>query len=106
MDNRKIENLTRHSEVSEKAIERYLVQRAREAGMPCLKYSNPNMVGYPDRIVVVPGGNVVWVELKSKGHRPSKIQRQRFKELEDLGHWVSVIDCKADVDNLMNDLAL
>lgn len=106
MEKRKIENLTRHSEVSEKAIERYLVERAGEAGMPCLKYSNPNMVGYPDRLLVVPGGAVAWVELKSKGRKPSMIQRQRIAELERLGHYVCVIDNKADVDNLINDILI
>lgn len=103
MDKRKIENITRHSEVSEKAIERYLVEQAHLAGMPCLKYSNPNMVGYPDRLLVVPGGEVVWVELKSKGHHPSKVQQLRIAELESLGHLVCVIDNKADIDNLITE---
>ena len=64
---KQVENIVRHSEVSEKAIEAYLVKRCKESGLLCLKYSNANTTGYPDRLVCLPHGNVVWVELKSKG---------------------------------------
>ena len=53
MDKRSIENITHHADVSEKAIERYLVEQAKINGLLCLKYSNPNMVGYPDRLLVI-----------------------------------------------------
>ena len=89
-----IENITAHAEVSEKAIEKYLVRRATENGMLCLKYSNPNMV--------LRGGGVVWVELKSRGRKPSKIQQLRMAELAAMGHRVLVIDNKAGVDELIN----
>lgn len=103
---RNIANLTRHSEVSEKVIEKYLTDRAKANGMLCLKYSNPNMTGYPDRLLLLPGGGVVWVELKSKGRKPTKIQQVRHAELSGLGHYVFVIDNKADVDNLINSFEL
>lgn len=72
----------------------------KEFGYPCLKYSNPGMVGYPDRLVVLPCANVVWVELKSDGKKPSKLQELRHKELESLKHVVWVIDSKQGVDEL------
>lgn len=96
-----IENLTHHADVSEKSIERYLVEQAKQNGLLCLKYSNPNMVGYPDRLLVLPGGGVVWVELKSKGRKPTKIQQIRMSELTGMGHWIEVIDNKADIDKLI-----
>ncbi|WP_302612362.1 VRR-NUC domain-containing protein [uncultured Muribaculum sp.] len=101
MDKRSIENLTHHADVSEKAIERYLVERAIQNGLPCLKYSNPNMVGYPDRLLVLPGGSVIWVELKSKGRKPTKLQEIRIAELKAMGHMVKVIDNKSDIDELI-----
>lgn len=104
MDKRSIENLTRHADVSEKAIERYLVELAKQNGLLCLKYSNPNMVGYPDRLLVLPGGGVVWVELKSKGRKPTKIQQIRMSELTGMGHLVKVIDNKADIDELIKTI--
>ena len=102
MNKRSIENITNHAEVSEKMIERYLVEKAKNIGLPCLKYSNPNMVGYPDRLLVLPGGNVIWVELKSKGRKPTKIQQMRMAELTGMGHLVRVIDNKPDIDELIN----
>lgn len=104
MNKQSIENITNHAEVSEKMIERYLVDRAKHIGLPCLKYSNPNMVGYPDRLLVLPGGSVIWVELKSKGRKPTKIQQARIAELSGMGHLVRVIDNKADIDELIKTI--
>lgn len=106
MNRQSIENLTRHADVSEKAIERYLVEQAKLHGMLCLKYSNPNMVGYPDRLLVLPGGGVAWVELKSKGRKPTRIQQMRIAELTGMGHLVRVIDNKHAIDELINDITI
>ena len=106
MNKKSIENITRHAEVSEKAIEKYLVEQAMEHGMLCLKYSNPNMVGYPDRLLVIPGGRVVWVELKSKGRKPKMIQQIRVDQLRGMDHHVAVIDNKADIDELIKFIML
>lgn len=100
----KVEKIVKHADVSEKAIERYLVEQAKQNGLLCLKYSNPNMVGYPDRLLVLPGGGVVWVELKSKGRKPAKIQQIRIAELIGMGHLVKVIDNKADIDELIKTI--
>ena len=104
MSKQNITNIINHSEVSEKVIEKYLVDATKAIGLPCLKYSNPNMVGYPDRLIVIPGGEVVWVELKSKGKKPSRVQQIRFTELANIGHRVRVIDNKNDIDELINFL--
>jgi Holliday junction resolvase len=101
-----IGNIVHHADVSEKEIERYLVTRSKRNGWPCLKYSNPNMVGYPDRLIALPGGFVVWVELKSRGRKPAKIQQARIDELCAMDHDVYVIDNKDDVDCLIRHLEL
>lgn len=99
---KKLEHITNHSEVSEKAIEKYLVEAVKSIGGICLKYSNANMVGYPDRVVCLHGGKTVWVELKSRGKKPTKIQTIRQSELVSLGHEVHTIDSKQKVDELIN----
>jgi hypothetical protein len=104
MRKQNLTRITNHAEVSEKSIERYLVEKAKEHGLPCLKYSNPNMAGYPDRLLVLPGAKVVWVELKSKGCKPDMRQQIRHQELSRMGHEVRVIDNKADIDKLMISL--
>jgi len=98
---RKIENIVRHADVSEKAIEAYLVRRVKDLGGVCLKYSNPGVVGYPDRVVLLPGGFVVWVELKSKGKKPTRVQQLRIAQLREMGHNVAVVDGKDQVDVLL-----
>ena len=99
-----IENIVKHSEVSEKAIERYLFDSVKMAGGVCLKYSNPNMAGYPDRVAIMPNGVTVWVELKSQGKKPSKLQVIRIESMKQLGHKVYVIDSKQGVDLMMSEL--
>ena len=99
---KKLEHITKHAEVSEKAIEKYLVEAVKSIGGICLKYSNANMVGYPDRGICLHGGKTVWVELKSRGKKPTKIQTIRQSELVSLGHEVHVIDSKPKVDELIS----
>lgn len=98
---RRIKNIVDHAEVSEKVIEKYLTDRVKEIGGLCLKYSNANMAGYPDRVILFPGGETIWVELKSKGQRPTKLQLIRHEQLRKLGHGVKVIDCRHGVDELI-----
>lgn len=99
-----VENILHHSEWSEKEIEKYLRRKAKELNLICLKYSNPLESGYPDRLICLPDMRVVWVELKSKGKKPSKIQQLRFTSLRSLGHQVFVIDNKQDIDKLIQDI--
>ena len=98
---KKIENIVRHADVSEKAIEAYLVRKVKDLGGVCLKYSNPGVVGYPDRVVLLQDGFTVWVELKSKGKQPNKVQQLRIDQLRAMGHNVAVIDGKDQVDLLL-----
>ena len=69
-----IENIVHHSEVSEKEIEKYLVKQVRAMGGICLKYSNANMVGYPDRVAILPFVLTVTQEIKSRDNKPTKKQ--------------------------------
>lgn len=98
----RIEKITRHSEVSEKAIERYLTDRVRDMGGVCLKYNNPGMAGYPDRVCLLPGGVTVWIELKSRDGRLSGIQRIRIAGMRRMGHTVCVCKSKEDIDSVLN----
>lgn len=96
-----IENIVNHSEVSEKSIERYLVDSVKNIGGVCLKYNNPNMVGYPDRVCLLPNGNVVWVELKSKGGILKSIQYLRIEQMRKIGQIVHVCDSREAIDKIL-----
>ena len=97
-----IENIVRHSEVSEKAIEAYLNKRCKENGLLCLKYSNANVTGYPDRLVCCINGKVIWVELKSKGKKPTKLQEIRHQEEVDelIGYIESIAQLRFEIDGI------
>ena len=103
MARNKIDKIVNNAEESEKSIERYLVARVKGLNGICLKYSNPGMIGYPDRIVLLPYGVVFWVELKSKGKQLQAIQRERILQMANIGHFVHICDSREDVDNLIKD---
>lgn len=96
-----IENIVRHADFSEKAIERYLRDQVKKLGGVCLKYSSANTAGYPDRVVLLPGGQTIWIELKSKGKKPTKLQAVRINQLASLGHRVFVADSKERINEIL-----
>lgn len=96
-----ITNIVKHADVSEKMIERYLCDSVKQMGGVCLKYSNAGMVGYPDRICLLSGGVVFWVELKSKDGRLNEVQKIRIRQLRSMGHTVNVCRSKEDVDEVL-----
>lgn len=98
---RSIDRLTAHADVSEKMIERHLSIGVAAMGGVSLKYSNPGMAGYPDRVCLLPGGVTLWVELKSKGGQLRPLQRQRISKLLRMGHDVHVCDSREAVDNML-----
>lgn len=92
------EEIYRHSEVSEKALERYFVDKVKAMGLTTVKNQDPLMSGMPDRLVVMPRGKVVWVEFKSAGKHPTPLQMVQIKRLEAKGHIVMVVDGKKELD--------
>lgn len=99
----KTDKIVRHADVSEKAIERYLTDSVKTLGGICLKYNNAGMVGFPDRLCLLPGGVTIWVELKSKGESPKAIQQVRFSQMAKIGHCVYVCDSKEKVDEVLDE---
>ena len=74
----------------EKEIERKLkVLVEGKLGGLCLKWVCPGWSGVPDRILLLPGGRVQFVELKRpKGSRVSALQAWWKRKLEGLGFTV------------------
>lgn len=94
------DKISGHAAESEKYLERRLVKECEARGCLCLKYYNPQMVGYPDRIILLPRGLVVWAEVKSRGCRPTVMQQYRHKQLRRLGHEVFIIDSVESINAL------
>ena len=80
----------------ERRIEAALVRAALNAGGLALKWVSPGRPGVPDRIVFMPGGRVVLVELKAPGKTPTPLQAKTHEALRRLGMTVLVIDSMED----------
>lgn len=82
----------------EKEIEAKLRRTVESHGGLCLKWVCPGWSGVPDRIILLPGGRVLFVETKRpKGGRLSKLQRWWAKTLHDLGFYCTTIWNEADL---------
>ncbi len=68
------------------------------------KFVSPGRVGVPDRIVVMPSGVTVFVELKAPGKKPEPHQEREHERLRKLGHRVYVIDSLEGVKQLLEEL--
>jgi hypothetical protein len=83
----------------EAVAEAYLRQRVEERGGMCPKFIDPSRRGAPDRMVLLPGRPVYFVEMKrQKVGRLMSWQERYHEDLRRLGHKVSVLWSKEDVD--------
>lgn len=86
----------------EREVEAYLRTRVEQAGGICVKFLPDLATGMPDRIVLLPGGVIVWVETKKpKGGVVSEIQMYRHRKLRSLGQAVEVCWTKEDADAIV-----
>ena len=76
----------------EKDVEQKLVKAVRTAGGMCPKFVSPGFDGVPDRIVLMPGGRITFVEVKAPGKEPRALQVLRHEQLRELGFRVYVLD--------------
>lgn len=80
-------------------IEARLIQRVMNAGGVAEKVEAIGSRGFFDRLVVLPGGRVVFCEIKRpKGGVVSAHQRARHATYKNLGAEVALISCEADID--------
>jgi streptogramin lyase len=87
--------------ILERDIERYLVRRAIEHGGKAYKWVSPGHVGVTDRIVLLPGGVVWFVELKTVRGRLSPLQKVFAADMRRMGMNYIVIRSKGEVDELL-----
>ena len=54
----------------EKIIEEKLTKAVKQNSGVCWKFTSPGTAGVPDRIVLMPGGRIAFVEVKAPGEKP------------------------------------
>lgn len=82
----------------ENKVEKYLRERIKELRGECLKFTSPGRTGVPDRIVILPGGQLIFVELKRPKKGATDDQKRVHERLRDLRQNVIVIDSRELVD--------
>ena len=89
---------------SEKVLEAELRERCKALGWMCIKLTSQYQRGLPDRLILMLGGLVCFVELKTTGKKPTALQRVTHERLRALGYRVEVVDTSESLDNLIVDL--
>lgn len=88
----------------EKVVECKLVQVVKGMGGLALKFISPGFDGVPDRLILLPGGRIAFVELKAPGERPQPLQVKRKRQLEALGFLVYCIDDPQQIGGVLNEI--
>jgi hypothetical protein len=86
----------------EKSIEKKLVNAVRGMGGIAPKFVSPGYDGMPDRIVLVPGGHMAFVEVKAPGEKPRALQLARHEMLRRLGFKVYVLDDEQQIGGILD----
>lgn len=88
----------------ERQVEKALVSAIKKAGGIAPKLTSPGTAGMPDRIVILPGGHICFVELKAPGQQPRPIQLRQMERLTNLGCMVRTIDHPNQIQELINEI--
>lgn len=90
--------------MEEQKIELYLKKQVELMGGKAYKFVSPGVRGVPDRIVIIPGGHIYFIELKEPGKKLRPLQKVIHNQLKNLRCDVRVIDTKEKVDEFIDEV--
>ena len=88
----------------EKTIEHNLVFAVKNMGGIAPKFVSPGFDGMPDRLVLLPGGRLAFVEVKAPGKGPRPLQKARHRLLRQLGFKVFILDSAEDIQTILSGI--
>ena len=88
----------------EKQTEQKLVSAVKKLGGIAPKFMSPGLDGMPDRIVLLPGGHMAFVEVKAMGCKPRPLQHARHGMLRRLGFRVYVVDSLEQIGGILDEI--
>ena len=88
----------------ERQIEQKFVKAVKAAGGIAPKLISPGFDGMPDRMVLMPGGHIGFVEVKAPGEKPRPLQLSRHRLLRRLGFKVYVLDDAEQIGGIIDDI--
>ena len=83
---------------SEKTLEARLRKEVEARGGMALKLLSQLHRGLPDRLILLPGGWTIFVELKSTGKKPTLLQRHCHEQLRQMDFPVFVVDSEVTLN--------
>ncbi len=86
-------------------IERALREAVAAAGGIAYKFTSPGRPGVPDRIVLLPGRPVQFVEVKRPGGKTTPAQDREHARIAAMGYEVRVVSSLAEVAALIEAAA-
>ena len=89
----------------ERDIEGRLVKMVKDLGGICPKMISPSYNGMPDRMVLLPGCRIGFVEVKASGKIPRPLQKHRHRQLRALGFPVFVLDDPEQIPWILEEVA-
>ena len=88
----------------EKEVEKFLLREVKKIGGVSFKFISPGNAGVPDRIVILPNGKVVFVELKTDRGKLTRLQGVQIKKISDLGADARVLRGIEGVREFINEI--
>ena len=91
--------------IVEKDVEAYLRKKVEGLKGWCLKIPAVYHEGIPDRLVILPKGKIVFVELKRpRGGKLSPMQKYTIGKLKDLGCKVYILKNYKEIDAMLKEV--
>ena len=88
----------------EKNVESKLVKAVKSMGGLAPKFISPGLDGVPDRLVLLPGGKMAFIELKAPGENLRPLQVRRKRQLESLGFLVYSMDRPEQIGVILSEI--
>lgn len=88
----------------ENEIEKALTLTVKKREGLALKFISPGMSGVPDRLIMMKGGRIAFIELKAPGKKMRPLQIKRKRQLEALGFLVYCIDNKDQIGGVLDEI--
>ena len=88
----------------EKTIEQKFRAAVKAAGGLAVKFASPGFDGVPDRLALLPGGRMAFVEVKAPGEKPRPLQEARHRLFRRLGFKVYVLDDESQIGGIIDEI--
>jgi len=89
--------------LQESQLEKKLTSEVKKRGGRAFKFTSPGKRGVPDRLILKPGGQALFVEMKAPGKPLEPLQVKRGSELRALGFKVYKIDSLDDIQKFIQE---